>query len=89
MAWAFLRFPSKVELDLVLDCVAHDVASRDLDLFTMQIMEMLAHSFMSTLVVDIANMSQMSSYVIIIDLKGHGVSHNFLDTKCDRTMDSP
>ena len=50
---------------------------------------MLAHSFMSTLVVDIANMSQMSSYVIIIDLKGHEFSHNVLDTECDRTMDSP
>ena len=89
MAWAFLRFPSKVELDLVYDCVEHEVASRDLDSFTMQSMEMLAHLFMSTLVVDIANMSQMSSYVIIIDLKGHGFSHNFLDTECDRTMDSP
>ena len=55
----------------------------------MQSMEMLAHSFMSTLVVDIANMSQMSSYVIIIDLKGHELSHNVLDNECDRTMDSP
>jgi hypothetical protein len=41
------------ELDLVFDCMAHEVASRDLDSFTMLDMALLAHLFVFTLVADV------------------------------------